>query len=109
MSHVNKSPWSRNALAQRLQSTGECEAVITEAEFYLNAGRTVRRQLRHGRSPQAIARVLQMSVSEALDALRFAESSPALLLRALLEAWSWERIKQNLRDWPKPGRAANPR
>jgi len=89
MSHANKRGWNRIVLAEQNAHGG----VITEAEFYEAAGKMVRRGLRHGFRPQAISRALGISTVEALTALRYAESSPALILRALVGDWSWQQIK----------------
>ncbi|MBI1903721.1 MAG: hypothetical protein HY000_16770 [Planctomycetes bacterium] len=109
MSEVNERGWNRRAIAERTGRRDEVRGIVTEAEFYLNAGRTVRRRIRRGHRPPAIARALDMSVVEAFYALRYAESSPSLVLRALVEAWSWEKIKQSLRHWSNADRAAKAR
>jgi len=47
---------------------------------------------------QTLARQYHVSVAEGLTAIRFAESPPALILRALVEGWTWNEIKVRLNE-----------
>ncbi len=100
MSQANKRGWDRKVLAERVGGSDAARRVVTEAEFYLAAGQIARRRLRRGCRPKTIARALGISMVEALTAQRYAESSPALILRALVEDWSWEQIKHCLGHQP---------
>ncbi len=96
MSQMNRRPVIQELLAERIGSRGNKRQVITEAELYLATGKLVRRLLRRGSRPDAIARILRMSIVEAWLALVFSQSPPAFILRAVFENWSWWKIKPRL-------------
>ncbi|MBI3836626.1 MAG: hypothetical protein HY288_01660 [Planctomycetia bacterium] len=87
----------------RISARDYDQGPITEADFYLAAGKTIRRQLRRGHQIDVIARALDIPLAEGLFALRYAGSSPALILRALVENWSWTKIKRSVGQPMKPG------
>ncbi|MBI2479508.1 MAG: hypothetical protein HYV60_13000 [Planctomycetia bacterium] len=93
MSLANKRRWNKKEV---LNAQSEAGTAMTEAERYLLAGRIVRQRIRRGSTPQAIAVALGMTIVEALSALQYVESSPALILRALVEEWPWKKIKHHL-------------
>lgn len=105
MSHTNKRGRNREMHALRVSSQDDTHGPITEAEFYLAEGKTIRRQLRRGYHLHVITRALGMPLAEGSFALRYAGSSPALILRALVENWSWTKIKRSLGQPMKPGAA----
>jgi len=70
--------------------------VVTVAEFFLSLGRAVRYRLRHGLPLDQIANGYGLPISECLLVLQYAESSDAFKLQALVEDWSWQKIREGL-------------
>ncbi|MGD9720115.1 MAG: hypothetical protein AB7O59_08240 [Pirellulales bacterium] len=103
MSHTNTRGRNREIHGVRIGAPDDIQGLITEADFYLVAGKTIRRRLRRGHQVDAVARALGIPLAECLFALRFAGGSPAVILRALVENWSWTKIKQSLGQPMKPG------
>ncbi len=101
--------WGRNRelFGVRLDQEDGVQGPLTEADYYLAAGRTIRRQVRRGYDVEVVASVHGLPLAEGVFALSYARSSPALILRALFENWSWTRIKQNL-DQPIESGATKP-
>src|SRR5262245_19693420 len=71
---------------------------VTMAEFYLSLGRAVRLRLRHGATLEEISCGSGLPIYECLLTLQYAESDEVLKFQALVENWSWEKIKENLRS-----------
>ena len=83
----------------------EAMRAFTVAEFYLAIGRAVRYLLRHGWPMDTVAGRIGLPTSECHLALKYADSPDVLKLRALVENWSWEKIKQSVvlvRTQPSP-------
>ena len=98
MSRTDRRGWNRAVLAERIGARDERPRRITEAEFYLTIGKIMRKWLRRGCHSETLAHRLEIPLVESMFALRYADSSPALILRALVEDWSWKKIKQSLRE-----------
>ena len=96
MSHSNDQRGNREVFTEWINTHQGGQRAIAEAELYLLTGKIVRQRVRRGYSPQVIADALGMTVVEALCALYYVESSPALILRALVGDWPWRTIKQHL-------------
>jgi hypothetical protein len=103
MSNTNNQRGNRGFVTERINSDQEGRRAISQAELYLLAGKIVRHRTRRGHNPQAIANSLGMTIVECLCALQYAESSPALILRALVDEWPWKKIKQHLGRQPDSG------
>ena len=89
---------NRAVMAERVGARDERPRRITEAEFYLTVGKIMRKWLRRGRHPETLVHGPEIPLVESMFALRYVDSSPALILRALVEDWSWNKIKQSLRE-----------
>ena len=68
----------------------------SEAEFYLATGNVVVHFVRGGAPLDVVARRFNQPVSDCWLYMRYAESSDSFKLRALVEEWPWEKIKQQL-------------
>ena len=109
MSYTNIRNWKRDVLAERLGVRDGSHDEVTEADMYLTAGKIVRWGVRRGYRVEVISRAIGLSLSEGFSALCYAEGSPRLILEALVEGWTWERIKSSLNkplnaDEPVPRR-----
>ncbi len=69
---------------------------LSDPDIYLAVGRAVRDCLRLGLPLQFIAQTTEMTVDECWLASKFAESSNGFKLQALVEDWSWSKIKAEL-------------
>jgi len=76
-------------------------AAGTDAERYLVLGKALVRVRCRGRSPELFCRALRMSESDCRAAVEFADASPATILRALVEEWTWPQIQQVLQKEAK--------
>ncbi len=88
--------WTRVPHLQESEARDMDIHVISDAEYYLLVGKDVRRRLRRGRRAESISRSHQLPAADTLAAQRFAESSSAFVLRALVEEWPWPQIKCGL-------------
>ncbi len=70
------------------------ESVSTDAERYLVLGKTLARLRRRGLSIGLLCRALRVPMPDCQAAAQFADSSPATILRALVEDWPWLQIRQ---------------
>lgn len=98
MHHTNKRGWNRETCARRLFARDESGHVVAEAEFCLAVGRLLRRLVRRGMRIETIARQYHVSVAECMSAIQYADSPPKMILRALVEDWTWDKIKRHLHD-----------
>ncbi|MBI3466432.1 MAG: hypothetical protein HY000_25750 [Planctomycetes bacterium] len=104
MTTHNTNKWDRRAelLGVRLRAEVKAARPVSVAEFYLAVGQAVRRALRGGLPREAIARGIGLPICECELALVYANSADWLKLRALVEDWSWKRIKDSLRSVATP-------
>ncbi len=70
--------------------------VISEAEYYWFVGISARSQLQKGNSLESIGRRYRLATEDVTAAMCFAGGSDVLVLHALVEEWSWARIKSRL-------------
>lgn len=96
MRSANNRGWSRAPRLKRNEGRDEDIRVITDAEFYLLVGRHARHQLRQGCRPETISQTHKLSVADVNSARSFAECPPAMVLRALVENWTWRQITMAL-------------
>lgn len=101
MHHTHKRGRNRDRCDPRSFARDEGGTIVTEAEFCLAVGRLLKRLVRRGVRIETLARQYHISVSEGLSAVQYADSSPAMILRALIEDWTWDRIKRHLGWQPK--------
>lgn len=93
--------WNRDILGQRNASQGGSEPKdLTDAEFYLTVGRIVRNRVDRGLDVKSYANRVNMSERRCRMAMSYANASPGLILRALVEDWKWSRIQKELKTSP---------
>ncbi len=97
MSHARKRGWNRAVLDNRLGLQDSRRSAATEAEVYLELGMFLRRRLRRDRRIDSYAHQVNIPLPECRCALRYADSSSGLILRALVENWPWAKIQRELR------------
>jgi len=88
--------WSRRRRSKRSDARDEDIQVLSDAEFYLLLGKRSRWGLSHPGCPELIRPAVQLAAADIVAARRFAESPSSFVLRALIEEWSWQRIKSEL-------------
>lgn len=77
------------------------EAASTDAERYLVLGKTLVRLRRRGLPIGLLCHALRVPMPDCQAAVDFADSSPATILRALVEDWPWLQIRQVLQSEAK--------
>lgn len=73
--------------------------IISDAEYYLLVGRGAIKRLRRGSKIGSVCQAFELPADEVIFALHYARSSSVLQFRALVEDWTWLRIKAAL---PQP-------
>lgn len=98
----NKPNWITHALAQgrtnatwqdALNATQTSPEDQSETEYILAIGKIVHSRLRQGREIESLTTILNCQIESLVVAKEFASSSPALVLKALLEDWSLREIR----------------
>jgi len=108
MRYTNGRGRNRVPHTKRSEAPGDDIHMMSDAEYYLAVGRVAIKWRRAGYRRELICRSLALSSYEMRCAQSYAQSSWALILRAVVEEWTWPQIKAALfksalvRDFPPP-------
>ncbi len=97
MGNFEKRRRNRISLAGGLRMRKKISPLITAAEFYLAVGTVVHFAVGRGIPLHQVCRRLGLPTSACLLAREYANSPDWLKLRALVEDWSWDEIKEKVR------------
>ena len=97
MGNFDERGRNRKSLAGGLRMRKKTSPHLTAAEFYLAVGRVVHFAVDQGIPLNQLGRRLGLPTSACLLAREYASSPDWLKLRALVEDWSWDEIKEKVR------------
>ncbi len=98
MDPSKKRGWNREILSQRQNTISDSSEgkELTDAEYHLTVGRIVSHRVSRGLDIEGYADQVNMTVEECRLASAYANSSPGMIFRALVEDWPWQRIQAEL-------------